>query len=201
MRAFIAVTLPEDARTLLEEVCRLLREDAPQWRSEKWVPALNSHLTLRFLGAVPEASIESLVRRTWSATRGMLPFTWRLEQVRAVPDRHGARMLWTVPAPESAGVELAARLAGVGGGVSESTSSGNRGDGSRGREQQFMPHITLCRAREQRVLPADALKRANAIVAEARCSVSVKAVTLFASELTRSGPRYVEVAVVRFDGD
>jgi len=29
----------------------------------------------------------------------------------------------------------------------------------------------------------------------------VKAVTLFASELTRSGPRYVEVAVVRFDGD
>lgn len=201
MRAFIAVTLSEDARTLLDDVCQLLRRDAPRWRSEKWVPTINLHFTLRFLGTVSDASVGAIVERTRIAVRGMRPFTWRLDGVRAVPHRRGARMLWAVPASEDAGLELAARLTRVGEELSGSSSLPEDVQRSGGPGREFAPHVTLCRARQSRVVPVEALKRANDVVTEARCSMSVEAVTLFASELTRSGPRYAEVAVVRFEND
>ncbi|HLH32445.1 MAG TPA: RNA 2',3'-cyclic phosphodiesterase, partial [Terriglobia bacterium] len=57
MRLFIAVDLPNDVRDQLAEVQRALR---PLTDSARWVAPESIHITLKFLGEVPEKQLEDI---------------------------------------------------------------------------------------------------------------------------------------------
>src|SRR5687768_4429915 len=108
MRVFIAIELPEDIRRALADVQRQLR---PVTSSARWVPAESIHLTLKFLGEVPETRIvdvdESLAGLTW------LPFQVVVSGVGFFPGARSPRVLWaglTASTMADLALELDARM-------------------------------------------------------------------------------------------
>ncbi len=188
-RAFVAIPLPLTMRSTLV-TCRQAFVDAdPAWRDEKWVAEENLHITLRFLGIVPDALIPYVSDAVRDALADMEPYHLRLDAVRAVPRPRSASLVWVQP---SAGGEETAALAEA---VTAATSFLEfEPEGTR-----FRTHATLCRARRPRRVTATSLDAVEHILRrseERAVSMSVREVTLFSSTLTPRGPEYEELAIV-----
>ncbi|MHB1016312.1 MAG: RNA 2',3'-cyclic phosphodiesterase [Coriobacteriia bacterium] len=192
-RVFFAVPMPFALRrtfTACREAC--VAAD-PSWAGEKWVAPENLHITLRFLGTVPESDVDRCVQSATRALASIEPFRLRLDLVRAIPQRRSSSLLWVAP---SLGTEETAALAGA---LADATSFVDfQPDGKR-----FRPHVTLCRARAPRRIAAaafDEMERLLHVSGERAVSMSVPEVTLFASTLTPRGPVYEEMAMIPLGG-
>jgi len=84
-RMFLAVSPPEPVRALIAGLATPLRE-------VRWTPADQLHVTLRFLGDVPEEKITPLVERLTSIR--VEPFLLPVEGVGVFPNEHAPRVLW-----------------------------------------------------------------------------------------------------------
>ena len=84
-RLFFGVSIPARARESLED----LAEGVPEAR---WVPEDNFHVTLSFLGEVPERQVQEI----GDAARAVRsdPFSLQLQSVGIFPRRPPARVLW-----------------------------------------------------------------------------------------------------------
>ena len=60
MRLFLAVEIPEEVRRHLDRVRDALRDPADLTESVSWVKRENWHITVKFLGEVPDAKIPRL---------------------------------------------------------------------------------------------------------------------------------------------
>ncbi|HEX2174629.1 MAG TPA: RNA 2',3'-cyclic phosphodiesterase [Nocardioidaceae bacterium] len=134
MRLFVAVELPAAVRSHLDSRTGSLRQSMPDWR---WTPPAQWHLTLAFLGEVPEETLPELSRRMGLAARRHRPFRLELAGLGAFNNLRRARILW-------AGVdgdrEALTRLA-------DSVSAGARRAKIRLEERPYRPHLTLGRRR------------------------------------------------------
>lgn len=193
MRAFFGIALSEPARRLLADACDAFRDAAPSWRSEKWVPPANYHLTLAFLGEQPPERIDALIAQAAGPVSGHRPFTLVLDTVAAAPRPRAATMLWATLA---AGACESADVADI---LQETA----QGFGISPPRRPFAAHITLVRARRPRTAPDDALAAASEVLA-ARMpegTVSVGEVILYSSTLTPRGPVYQAVERLPLCGD
>lgn len=188
-RAFLAIGVPLSLRGTLAQ-CReaYLRHD-PTWRGEKWVADENLHVTLRFLGTVPDPACELVAERAALALADMEPYRLRLDVIRAIPRTRSASLLWIAP---SAGAEetfeLAERL------VRATSFLDFEPDG-----RSFKTHVTLVRARHPRRVSHEALDEVEHCLHRAdnrATTMSVHEVTLYGSTLTPRGPVYEELAVI-----
>jgi 2'-5' RNA ligase len=186
MRAFIALALPEavrDSLGRLQEELRTSRADV------KWVESENLHVTMRFLGEVTQAqgeSVKQLVERTAAASP---PVRVSLHQVGAFPSVQAARVVW-VGVEE--GKDELTRLA-------EQIEEGCRALGLAAEERPFAAHVTLGRVRspKRRRELSEALAR---LTWEPPVPWEARALALFQSILTSSGPRYTALAQLPFAG-
>ncbi|MHB8049913.1 MAG: RNA 2',3'-cyclic phosphodiesterase [Coriobacteriia bacterium] len=192
-RVFFAVPMPFALRCTFiacREACATMD---PSWAGEKWVAPENLHITLRFLGSVPESDIDRCVQGAAHELASIESFRLRLDLVRAIPQRRSASLLWVAP---SLGVEETVDLAEA---LARATSFVDfQPDGKR-----FRPHVTLCRARAPRRLAAgafDEMERLLHVSGDRAVSMSVPEVTLFASTLTPRGPVYEERATIPLGG-
>lgn len=190
-RAFLAIALPIAVRSTLVAAREAFLTADPSWRGEKWVAEENLHITLRFLGNVPEPVCPHVTAAVRDAVADLEPYRLRLESVRAIPRARSASLVWAAPrvgAEETA--DLAERIA-------RATSFLDfEPDG-----RAFKTHVTLCRARHPRRVDASALDAAEHVLSrcdERAVSMSVREVTLFSSVLTPRGPVYEERAIVPF---
>jgi RNA 2',3'-cyclic 3'-phosphodiesterase len=89
MRLFIAVELPNDIRTQLTELQRVLR---PLASAAKWVAPESIHITLKFLGEVPEKRVDQID----AALAGLAwkPFTIAVHSVGFFPGARSPRVFW-----------------------------------------------------------------------------------------------------------
>jgi RNA 2',3'-cyclic 3'-phosphodiesterase len=186
-RVFVAIDLPGPARELLDGALSAFLRAAPAWTSEKPVDAALFHVTLAFLGAVPDPAMPGLLERLGRAAGGVDPFALRLGGLRAVPSLHRATMVWArLHGATDAASDLAGALALAG----DLPREGRR----------FEPHVTLARARRPKRVHADALAAADAVIAadgkETDRLVSVRFATVFSSTLGNGGPRYEPLAVL-----
>ena len=149
----------------------------------------NLHLTLKFLGSVPEASIEPVTGALRDASLGMSPFEACIRGLDAFPSAGRPRVLW----------------AGVTDGAAQMTELAGRVDttlsalGFAREERPFSPHITLGRMRRPGRDPAltDALGRG---ATREFGRMRVPSVSLMRSELSPRGARYTGLATVMFRG-
>ncbi|HHJ98878.1 MAG TPA: hypothetical protein ENN10_02890 [Actinobacteria bacterium] len=122
----------------------------------------------------------------------MTPYLVSIDSVRATPALRAASMLWATPSTAS---DPTAELASL---LASACTSCRRPARHRG----FATHVTLCRTRERRRISTEAIDAAASQLRSQgdSTSVSVAAVTLFTSTLTKRGPIYDQYAVIPLTG-
>jgi RNA 2',3'-cyclic 3'-phosphodiesterase len=91
MRTFIAIPLPDECRTLLDQMQQKLRSyDA----DVRWVAISSIHLTLKFLGEVDPNIIPNLSESLVSDTRSQSSFPLRLHGMGCFPHQKNPRVIW-----------------------------------------------------------------------------------------------------------
>jgi 2'-5' RNA ligase len=145
-RLFVAVTPPDEARAHLSAAVAPLRElpGAPRWTApERW------HLTLLFLGTVPEARVPRLREALGAAVVGTPPMTLRFAGGGRFGSRRRPQVAW----------------AGIEGDVTPLTElAGRLGRAARRmdlpvEDRPFRAHLTLGRWRPGAPAEADVVDR------------------------------------------
>jgi 2'-5' RNA ligase len=183
-RLFVALDPPEPVRRRLAALGVDLRRAASRAADAvRWVPPENVHLTLQFLGAVPEervADVEAAVRAAASVAR---PLSLEVRGAGGFPNARRPRVVWAGLGGDVAPLaalarDLGRRLAPL---------------GFAPEERPFSPHLTLGRARDGRGAPGLAGALARAAEADGT-PWRVAEVVLVESHLSPGGPRYEVVA-------
>ena len=76
MRLFIAVNLSPQQQKEVDLLQQRLKKDL---QGIKWVPRENLHLTLKFIGEVPEEKLDAIVQGMQESLAGGKPFPLQLE--------------------------------------------------------------------------------------------------------------------------
>ena len=90
-RVFIAAPLNEELRSALRAVQETLR---PRLPGVRWVEPATLHLTLRFIGAADEESIEKIAAIMLSVVGFCPPLAVRVAGLGAFPRPAHARVVW-----------------------------------------------------------------------------------------------------------
>jgi len=180
IRCFIAIELGDEIHreiTRLQE--RLRRDIRANERDVKWVRPENIHLTLKFLGEVPDSDIPDICQAVEKAVETFHPFKLDVAGCGCFPPRGAARVLWVgvsegdTPLPD----------------LQEAVASELEPLGHPPENRPFSAHLTLARIK---TAPAGHLVSHTVDTLEMvrLGSQEVTALTVFQSELTRGGPMY-----------
>lgn len=182
-RGFVAVPVPAapPVVALLEEVARL---DA----DVRAVEPENLHVTLSFLGQLPDEAIAPIAEGMAEAAGKVAPFRLRLAKVGAFPRARDPRVVWVGvedPRPIS---ELATR-----------TRAALEARGFPGDAKDFRAHLTLARVKGERGLDrlVTFLRLHGADVLD---EMDVRETRLFRSVLSPRGPTYDTLAIAPLEG-
>lgn len=148
----------------------------------KWVPPINYHATLKFLGWTREDAVGAICDALDIGLAGMQPIKFRTARLGAFPSLEKASALW-------AGVdggaldELAARV-----------DTAMTGIGFAAETRGFHPHVTLGRLRETRPVKDIVLPLSEQMFSDTR----IDGVSLFESETKSSSSLYKEIRRIGF---
>ena len=145
----------------------------------RWLAADTLHVTLKFLGEVPEAKVPPLAVAVEKAVHGIPPFDVAVAGFGAFPSKTRPNIFWV-------GLENAASLVELQRRVDVATSE----LGFVGEEREYRPHITVGRAQKgARIHDRQAMDRIAAEF-EYKTTLSVRSVDLMRSHVGSRGARY-----------
>ena len=130
MRLFIALEIPSTVRENLAELLKSLRSMSPQTR---WVRPENLHVTLKFIGEVPETKLAP-IRSALAGARSDQPVTLDFRGLGFFPNEKHPRVFW-------AGIETSPNLKTLAADIDEATER----LGIPREKRPFSPHLTLAR--------------------------------------------------------
>jgi 2'-5' RNA ligase len=133
----VGLELDEAARRALVEAQRALSDFD---RVVRWIPEANLHLTLKFLGEVPEDAVEDTCEAVRRAASESSLFSFALKGLGCFPPKGPARIVW-------AGVEP------QGGGLLECQEAVEKEMAEAGFQREsrpYSPHLTIGRVRAGR---------------------------------------------------
>jgi 2'-5' RNA ligase len=180
-RVFCAIELPETVRALVLRRIKRLQEAVPEAKAS-WSRDANLHLTLKFLGEIPQTSVSDFSDATSRAVAGPAPFTIRLEQTGVFPKHGSPRVLW-IGIDDFTGKlgELHTRL------ENEAADAGFENE-----KRPFHPHLTLGRLRQPR--HAFTLAAAHAQLEFEPAEIAVSELLVIKSELSSEGSKYAVIS-------
>jgi 2'-5' RNA ligase len=135
------------------------------------------HVTLAFLGDVPDDATPRLAAALDEAARPLAPFRLRLVTVGAFPSARRPRVVWAGAEDAKPIAELATR-----------TRASLAAAGFAGDEKDFRAHVTLARARRE--AGHEVVRFLQAHAHDAAADVPVRESVLFKSTLGPRGPTY-----------
>lgn len=158
MRLFYAVEVPAETRSELETFCQGI--DRNFWRPVK---PEQMHITLAFMGEVPEDELEKVIQIGENAAARFAEFSLELSDTGVFPESDEPRVLFVnVLASDLVNLALALR----------------KNLGSLADQKKVRPHLTLARRKGE---------RARKDLRKIRGGWLVKSFSLFKSTLTDSG--------------
>lgn len=160
------------------DVASQLRSVVPDAR---WVPRDNYHVTMLFLGHVPDERVPALSSAAASAASSMVAFDVRVGALGAFPSPRRARVVWLGLEDPAGGFSA----------LAEACAEAYAPHGFAAERRPFVPHLTLAR------LKAPARVALDAAVPSA-VRFTVDRLTLFRSVLGRPAARYEALAVYPF---
>src|SRR6267143_1661215 len=130
MRLFVALELPAAVRGNLAALLKALRAVSPQTR---WVRLKNLHVTLKFIGEVPETEL-AVIRNALAAARSDQPVTLEFRGLGFFPNEKSSRVFW-------AGIEASPNLKTLAADIERAMEK----LGIPREQRPFSPHLTLAR--------------------------------------------------------
>ena len=91
MRTFIAIELPDNIKKEIEQLQAPFKKTGA---FVSWVKSANIHVTLKFLGEVPEGKINEVFSATEKALEGAKKFTMSLKGTGVFPNLRRPRVIW-----------------------------------------------------------------------------------------------------------
>lgn len=188
-RLFAALEVPQDVRDRVGQAGRLLADAG--WRA-KWVTPDRTHLTLKFYGNVELERLDALRQALRGAIEREPAFTLQAAGAGVFPNPRRPRVLWIGLGGH--GLQLLTSLqAGI-----------DRVSADLGfplEERVFHPHLTVARIRPEDLSTLIGIERRLAeLSALPALAVPVNQVTLFRSELRRTGPIYTALEEFPLNG-
>lgn len=183
MRLFVAVRPPDD---VLEAVEKAVSPARRAMIGPRWTTADQWHLTVQFLGPVPDDEVSDVSRALESVSK-IQPFPVRLGGGGAFPRISRGRVIW---------------LGIVGGmeGMTELARAVNLALAPLGFEpedREYHAHLTLARLRN----PGDVAPAVEALGDDPVGSAFLASeVVLYRSRVVRSGARYEPISAVALEG-
>jgi len=180
MRLFIAIPLSEPTQKALGNLITVLRE--VKGVRGTFPRATNLHLTVQFLGDVPESKIPGLREKLTNAVQSIPaqePLV--LEQIGTFPNLRNPRVVWVggIATPELKTLSDAVKMACI--------EAGTPPD-----DKGFVPHVTIMRIRE--LFDVKTLQTALMRINYAPQTIPIQQIVLFKSEITETGPIYTALA-------
>ena len=180
-RVFVAIELPHDVRACLAKHIDNLRSAMPEVRAS-WSREDNLHLTLKFLGDIPVASVEQLSAAATVAASKVAPFEIVVEGCGAFPPRGQPRVLWIgIDDPSGKLSELNRAL------EDECANAGFAPE-----PRAFHPHLTIARIRQPH--GSRQLAAMHKEVGFNREAISVSELAVIRSELLSEGSRHTVIS-------
>jgi RNA 2',3'-cyclic 3'-phosphodiesterase len=185
-RVFCAIELAKTTRQLVLRHIAALQQAVPDAHAS-WAREANLHLTLKFLGEIPQPSVEHFSTAAARAVAGLTPFSIGLEHTGAFPKHGQPRVLWIgINDPTGELGELYARL-------EEESAHAGFARGTR----PFHPHLTVARLRKP--LQARKLAAAHKQLEFELVKIAVSELLVIRSELSGEGSKYTVVSRHAFD--
>jgi len=173
LRAFIAIPLPAPCQQALARLQHRLRPQLPEVR---WTRPESIHLTLAFLGPVPEENLEKITAVMLSVGLAFAPFALTISGVGAFPSWQHPRVVW-------AGLDGGPQL----GALQAALTAGLVPLGYPGEERPYLPHLTLGRCRSGVLRGAPAFGKP----AEESSVLPVDRLILYESRLLAAGATHI----------
>ncbi len=190
IRAFIAIELPDAAKEHLTSLRARLRP--AQHPYIKWVAPEGIHLTLKFLGNIPQERVPQITEAMARVAQGVSPFRVQIGGLGAFPNMKRPQVIWVAIEGE---VE---QLITLHQGIDQALIPLGFAPESR----PFTPHLTLGRLKE-RASPEER-KRIGEHMAftefESGPTIEVTEINLMRSRLTPQGAIYSRIAAVELRG-
>lgn len=173
-RAFIAIELPTEVKGMISGHVARLKRLIPH--GVKWVDPQTAHLTLAFLGNVPDARLPTLCRILDSVASGSTPLRLKTGDPGTFPNPDRARVLWL-------GLDGDTQLLTL---MQRRLQNALEIEGFPLERRAFNPHVTIGRVRGKGhvSLPAAPLHS----LGENKPAFGVRKIVLMSSVLTSRGP-------------
>ncbi len=181
MRCFIAIELPETAKTALFD---LQRDLAKCGSDVRWVKPDNIHLTLQFLGDIEENIVESIIGSIKGTCCKHSAFKLEIAGINVFPNLRSPSVLWV-------GLGSHEYLSAIQMDIETKMTS----LGIKPENRRFIPHLTLGRFKsssgKNNLLDIVKLKRSAKFGL-----IKVNSVSLMRSNLGRTGATYSTIAKI-----
>jgi 2'-5' RNA ligase len=183
IRSFIAIELPGDVRLALGRLQEKINNagKAPV----RWVNPDIIHLTLKFLGDIDVSITGKIISIMEEAARGTQPFNIEVGGLGVFPNLQRVQIVWVGLSGELDKLnQLQKRI------ETALTPLGFKPEG-----RSFTPHLTLGRVRDN-ARPEERQDLGRIISGmdfKEKFNISVKAIGLMKSQLTREGPIYTKI--------
>lgn len=179
VRLFVACEVPDDVREAIANVITQLRERSGN--AVRWLRPEGIHVTLKFLGEVPQKKLPAIKIAIQEAVLRHHPFNLEVANIGSFGGREGLRIMWVGVAGDVLRLEALARD------VNRALSV----VGFEPERRPFRPHLTLGRVRDE----VSTRSRAEIEVAVGKTHVPPVAwrtgqVSLMRSRLTAQGAFY-----------
>lgn len=181
VRLFAAVEVPRPLKRKLAELQEALKKAAGRRADDvRFTDAEQIHVTLHFLGAVPEERVDDVKAALAAAAASCAPFALASKGAGGFPNQRRPRVLW-------AGIEGETwRLAALAKAVGERLAP----IGYPPEARPFTAHLTLGRSRDPRGAPGLAGALAEVAAFDAGLAWRVEELVLFQSHLSPKGATY-----------
>ena len=180
-RVFCAIELPAGASARATAHIDRLRRQYPHIAAS-WNRDGKFHLTLKFIGEIPQARVERLSLAAERATRDLSAFNLVITEAGVFPNRGMPKVLWLgINDQDGQLAELQSRL-------EEECAQ----EGFSKEERAFHPHLTIARLRKP--YGARGLAGAHRQGGFAALEISVSELLVIRSELSSKGSKYTTIS-------
>lgn len=177
IRTFIAIDIPDFIKNKIGIITQNLQETG---HDVKWVDNKNIHLTLQFLGDIPNDDIPNLICTLKKIGRKNKPIKIKLAGLGVFPNFYNIKVIWI-------GLKKGKQELDE---LHQELQYPLKQLGIEGEQRKFSPHLTLGRKKSQMV-NYELVKQIKEFPKDVIGDFSVNEFVLYKSILLPTGPKYI----------